>query len=399
MFFLRTLSFSFVHLSIFASASDPFFLVLLCSSLFKFPPPSPPPPSPSPPSPPPPSPPPVIPDPTSAPAPIIDLALERDDAHLSASVDFTDHAETLLTSAAITEQQPTLNPFDALPVLPPPSAPRPSKRAVERDEFGLSSAQRRLQLQAMAKLQHSPQEHLTVTNAEPSLPVARKRAALVDDFGLTAAKRKLQLKALEKLQFKAPVVSSKLSANDSSARNGLNNDHCDFSIDSDATQCPDSQATARLSRSGSVNALLTLDPHSSEKLDAKTGGSDAARKVIKRIEKTVKQGASSSDCPSPASATITTGVKKRRGSKEGSSHQCTVVDDVLGVSCGSHRNVKKSKSKNMYWPSTPQMGALCQAGCENQADAHFSCSHNFCSDCLCGIRRHQKKKKSEAQRL
>ncbi len=422
-------------------------LTLVCSSLFKFPP--------SPPSPT------VLPDPPPAPPPVFALSLEQHDAHLLASGDCTDDAKTSLTCAAITEQQPTLRPCNALPALPPTLAPRPCKRTVDRDEFGLSLAQRRMQLQAMAKLQPSSQKileqssmnltvtdaepsslvarkrasrvddfgltaaerkiqkkaleklqsssqkileqssmNLTVTDAEPSSLVERKRASRVDDFGLTAAERKIQKKALEKLQLKAPVARSKSSTEDSSAHNGSNNDHCDFLIDADAVQCPDSQATARFSRSGSVNALSANDPHSPAKLDANTGRSDATLRIKEHIEKAVKQGASSSGCPSQTSASITPGGEKRQGSAEDSSHdRCTVYVDVHRGSRASHRNVKKSKSKNMYWPSTPQMGALCQAGCENHADAHFSCSHDFCSHCLCGIRKHQKKKKSESQKL
>jgi hypothetical protein len=55
---------------------------------------------------------------------------------------------------------------------------------------------------------------------------------------------------------------------------------------------------------------------------------------------------------------------------------------------------------HMEWPCAPKPDSRCLAGCcENEPVAHFSCSHDFCSDCLVGIRRHQKKKKPEAGKL
>jgi hypothetical protein len=68
----------------------------------------------------------------------------------------------------------------------------------------------------------------------------------------------------------------------------------------------------------------------------------------------------------------------------------------------SSKAAKKSHTNlpHMEWPCAPKPDARCLAGCcENEPVAHFSCSHDFCSDCLVGIRRHQKKKKPEAGKL
>jgi len=76
------------------------------------------------------------------------------------------------------------------------------KRALELDEFGLSETQRRLQMQAMVKLQqHSKKvDHYSKAVVPAVTGVVRKRALDMDEFGLSAAQRQMQLQALAKLQ-------------------------------------------------------------------------------------------------------------------------------------------------------------------------------------------------------
>jgi hypothetical protein len=78
---------------------------------------------------------------------------------------------------------------------------------------------------------------------------------------------------------------------------------------------------------------------------------------------------------------------------------CPPQNHVGNSMLQAHRSVMKAPSKYLEWPIIARGDALCQAGCENSADAHFSCSHDFCNQCLSGIRRHQKKKKSDSQKL
>ena len=54
---------------------------------------------------------------------------------------------------------------------------------------------------------------------------------------------------------------------------------------------------------------------------------------------------------------------------------------------------------HMEWPSASEPHKFCLVGCGNEASAHFSCSHDFCSECLVGIRKFQKKKKPESDKL
>jgi hypothetical protein len=80
-----------------------------------------------------------------------------------------------------------------------------AKRSLDVDEFGLSAAQKRLQLKAMAKLQQKCSEKIqdaqVIDNVVAPVSVySRKRALDVDEFGLTAAQRRIQMQALAKLQ-------------------------------------------------------------------------------------------------------------------------------------------------------------------------------------------------------
>ncbi len=79
------------------------------------------------------------------------------------------------------------------------------KRSLEVDEFGLSAAQKRLQLTALEKFQHCSEKVQDAQNSgnavAPVSASSRKRAFLdVDEFGLTAAQRRIQMQALAKLQ-------------------------------------------------------------------------------------------------------------------------------------------------------------------------------------------------------
>jgi hypothetical protein len=52
------------------------------------------------------------------------------------------------------------------------------------------------------------------------------------------------------------------------------------------------------------------------------------------------------------------------------------------------------------WPIIPRSGEICDLSwCDNRADAHFNCSHFFCSSCLVCIRKHQKSKKPDSDKL
>ena len=79
------------------------------------------------------------------------------------------------------------------------------KRSLEVDEFGLSAAQKRLQLKAIEKFQQKCSEKIqdARSSGNAGAPVSvssRKRALDVDEFGLTAAQRRIQMQALAKLQ-------------------------------------------------------------------------------------------------------------------------------------------------------------------------------------------------------
>jgi hypothetical protein len=86
-----------------------------------------------------------------------------------------------------------------------PSLAGGRKRAPDFDEFGLTAAQKRLQTQAMEKLQqrNSNAEHGGRITAAVAVS-ARKRSLDVDEFGLTAAQRQMQMQALAKLQLRSP---------------------------------------------------------------------------------------------------------------------------------------------------------------------------------------------------
>ena len=82
------------------------------------------------------------------------------------------------------------------------------KRSLDVDEFGLSATQRRLQTQAMAKLEEQKskiiQSNDGISTQAPILVVAGKRARDVDEFGLTAAQRQIQMQAFAKLKQQTP---------------------------------------------------------------------------------------------------------------------------------------------------------------------------------------------------
>jgi hypothetical protein len=89
-----------------------------------------------------------------------------------------------------------------------PSISGGQKRVLDVDEFGLSPTQKRLQTQAMAKLQlqfsqQIPNSAGVGRSLGPVAVAARKRSLDVDEFGLTAAQRQLQLQAIAKLQMQS----------------------------------------------------------------------------------------------------------------------------------------------------------------------------------------------------
>jgi hypothetical protein len=89
-----------------------------------------------------------------------------------------------------------------------PSISGGQKRLLDLDEFGLSPTQKRLQIQAMAKLQlqfsqQIPNSADIGSTVAPAALTARKRSLDVDEFGLTAAQRELQLQAIAKLQMQS----------------------------------------------------------------------------------------------------------------------------------------------------------------------------------------------------
>jgi hypothetical protein len=79
------------------------------------------------------------------------------------------------------------------------------KRGLDVDEFGLSVTQRRMQIQAMEKLQQNAiqkNQGVEGSSAADSLVsvTAKKRALERDEFGLTASQRQMQLEAFAKLR-------------------------------------------------------------------------------------------------------------------------------------------------------------------------------------------------------
>jgi hypothetical protein len=216
-------------------------------------------------------------------------------------------------------------------------------RAPNDDEFGLSATQRRLQIQAMAKLQqrftNSRGNHSTELSVGSELTVARKRA--LDECQLA------------------------LSEIDSDASTTLNA--------SDSTPTKKTQISARYTKKRTSlrsNASLSHD-----------------------IAETLSP-------PFPTSLVYD------------SQSTCNVIPeesldrtlcDLRQTPNLHQQNVKKvkekSKGRKLDWPTSPCTSTPCQAGCENSAVAHYSCSHNFCDKCLVGIRRNQKTKKSEAEQL
>ena len=91
---------------------------------------------------------------------------------------------------------------------PAPCLATGRKRSLDVDEFGLSATQRRLQTQAMAKLEEQKskiiQNNDGISTQAPILVVAGKRARDVDEFGLTAAQRQIQMQAFAKLKLQTP---------------------------------------------------------------------------------------------------------------------------------------------------------------------------------------------------
>jgi hypothetical protein len=188
----------------------------------------------------------------------------------------------------------------------------------------------------MAKLQSFTkeirQEDDVDDTAAMSLCAARKRVSRMDDFGLTAAQRKMQLKALKKMQSK---VDARSKCSDTTLKNLKGSDRA-------------------VKTNEEVKPLASSVPNIRDDSECQGSGSDV--------------------CPP----------------------QNHVGNSMLQA---SPRSVMKAPSKYLDWPSVAHGDALCQAGCENSADAHFGCSHDFCNQCLSGIRRHQKKKKSDSQKL
>lgn len=348
-----------------------------CSLLLKYPPP---PVAPTPSAPPPPSPPlHLISDPAPVHAPLpVSTPPAFDTADSDSAHNLLQEVENSSTPAVTSEQHLKSTQRDHSAVLPAVSSSRSRKRRLESDECTVSAAPKQSQSQRRDRLFHSSgknqdeDDNGITTDSSPKN--ARKRASVVDEFGLTKAERKTQLKvlkkieALKKIELKALAVCTASSAAASCA-----NDGCEaVDIDLDDSECQAGEVAVHSSGADNVYESSRVDSRAPATWSANADGT--ARKSLKG--RSSKCNVSSSAC-----------------------NQMQVSDRNDGETRIVDRNSKKSKSKKLAWPSVAQTGALCQAGCENRADAHFSCSHDFCSHCLVGIRKHQKTKKSEDQKL
>jgi hypothetical protein len=221
----------------------------------------------------------------------------------------------------------------------PPCAPA----ALNVDKFGLSATQRRLQIQAMTKLQqrfaNSHEKHSTELFVGSELTVARKRA--LDEGQLTLSEIDSDASTTLNASDSTPTKKTHIIARHTKQRTSLRSKAC-LSHDTSETLSPPFPTSLV------NNSQNTCHVIPEESLDS----------ILGDLRQTPNL------------------------------HQQTV------------REVKeKAKGRKLDWPTSPCTSTPCQAGCENFAVAHYRCSHNFCDKCLVGIRRHQKSKKSEAAQL
>jgi len=221
--------------------------------------------------------------------------------------------------------------------------------ATNVDEFGLSATQRRLQMQAMTKLQQklakSHGEHSKKRSVGSDVAVAKKRA--VDQGEMVLAEIDSD-------------ASTTLNASDSTP----------VKTATDSTPIKNNLIVRRAKQRTSLRSQTCLSYDSAEPL----------------------LPPSSTSLVNDAQSTCYVIHEESLGS---------MLDDPPQIPDFSQQTIiqVKGKGRKLDWPIVPHTSTPCQAGCENLAVAHYSCSHNFCDECLVGIRRHQKTKKSEAEQL
>ena len=221
--------------------------------------------------------------------------------------------------------------------------------ATNVDEFGLSATQRRLQIQAMTKLQQklakSHGEHSKKRSVGSDVAVAKKRA--VDQGEMVLAEIDSD-------------ASTTLNASDSTP----------VKTATDSTPIKNNLIVRRAKQRTSLRSQTCLSYDSAEPL----------------------LPPSSTSLVNDAQSTCYVIHEESLGS---------MLDDPPQIPDFSQQTIiqVKGKGRKLDWPIVPHTSTPCQAGCENLAVAHYSCSHNFCDECLVGIRRHQKTKKSEAEQL
>jgi hypothetical protein len=198
-------------------------------------------------------------------------------------------------------------------------------------------------------------------------PMCRKRTVKVDEFGLSAAQRRKQIKLLQKLQRKHKRFQDK--APDAAASTALAFDKED-----------PVHSEAQVGDGCDNMSPVSMSPNPSNCFKAST----------EPLQHHV---------PSDSTAFGENLQKRRRGRPSNLSRGIN-NSEIQRRPVGQLRTGEKQNSKKKIdWPSSPGPDVSCQAGCDNHAIARFSCGHTFCGTCLSGVRKHQKKKKTDVQKL
>ena len=213
-----------------------------------------------------------------------------------------------------------------------------------------------------------------------------------DEFGLSQSARRKQIKLMEKHQRRFKKIQDKIARNTSLALNAV----VASTLALDQRVAGNSAAQKRSSAMDS-NALFGIDADGLIQFDARDSCDDMSSNQLDSVDKGMDRLQHHS---SSVSSELCDDFKKT-GKHSGRTFRGTVDNGLQRRKNVHQHNINKERSMKTIpeWPSIPKPGIICQAGCDNPADAHFSCSHYFCGDCLAGVRRHQKKKKPQIQKL
>jgi hypothetical protein len=191
-----------------------------------------------------------------------------------------------------------------------------------------------------------------------------RRVEEIDKFGLSSSQQREVIKPMEKLQRGLKKVQRRI-------------------VDA------------------AVSSALVLDLNDSvfSAAEEQVGRNDVVLNTPKQRVNSEEMARRSRHHPSSDSTAHGDSLETRVGRPRKALTEICKVDQHHRPDIQQPSSKNRKSTEGIQWPMVPEPSVICALGCENHAVASFSCSHNFCGSCLCGIRKHQKTKKSEIQKM